>query len=181
MRPAAGLSSIRRGTDLLAHASKGWAAVKSRKEREMDRMDTMFEVDPVAPHLYLDSFKRTRILEPEKELMLAILTDAVECLHKHSGSRQPTGMKLFREAKEWIFDEDQKGAFSFLNVCDALDLDPCYIRRGIVNLNFGLGSEATKNSRAPQVRPTRSKRTAKPRVKSLRVRDHRALPARRTI
>jgi hypothetical protein len=146
----------------------------------MDRMDTMFESDPVGPHLYLDSFKRTRILEPEKELMLAILTDAVECLHKHLRSSQPTGMKLFREAKEWIFDEDEKNTFSFLNVCDALDLDPCYIRRGIVNLKSGSGTEATKNSRAMPLRASRSKRKAKLRVKSP-IRDHRASRARRTV
>jgi hypothetical protein len=145
----------------------------------MDRMDTLFELDPVAPHLYLDSFKRTRVLQPEKELMLAILTDAVECLHKHLGSRQPTGIKLFREAKEWIFDEDEKSAFSFLNVCDALDLDPCYIRRGIVNLKPDSGSEAIKNRRATPLRRDHSKRKAKPRVSP--VRDHRASQARRTV
>jgi hypothetical protein len=100
----------------------------------MDRTDVMFETDPIVSQLYLETFKRRRLLEPEKELMLAILTDAIECLHKHCDSRQTAGIKLFQEANEWIFDADEKGAFSFLNVCDALELDPCYIRKGIANL-----------------------------------------------
>jgi hypothetical protein len=99
-------------------------------------MDAMFESDPIVSQLYLETFKRRRLLEPEKELMLAILTDAIECLHKHCGSRQTAGIKLFQEANDWIFEEDEKGAFSFLNVCDALELDPCYIRKGIANLKL---------------------------------------------
>lgn len=100
----------------------------------MDKMDSMFESDPVVSHLYMESFKRKHQLEPEKELMLAILTDAIECLQKHCGSRHATGTKLFQEAREWIFDENERDAFSFLNICEALELDPCYIRRGIATL-----------------------------------------------
>jgi hypothetical protein len=100
----------------------------------MDKMDMMFEPDPVVSHLYLESFKPRHQLEPEKELMLAILTDAIECLQKHAGSRQATGIKLFEEARVWIFDENERDAFSFLNICDALELDACYIRKGIASL-----------------------------------------------
>ncbi|MGH7827696.1 MAG: hypothetical protein ACREQ7_21290 [Candidatus Binatia bacterium] len=148
----------------------------------MDRMDIMFEPDPVVSHLYLDTFKRRRLLEPEKELMLAILTDAVECLHKHCGSRQATGVKLFNEAKEWIFDEDERGAFSFFNVCDALDLDPRYIRRGIVDLKLRAdGAEVAKDARGTPLRVKNGKRNLKRRAKWLLrspVRGDRAARAR---
>jgi hypothetical protein len=104
----------------------------------MDKTEIMFETDPIASQLYLEGCRRTRILQPEKELMLAILTDAIECLQKHCGSRQASGTKLFQEARDWIFDENEGHAFSFLNVCDALELDPQYIRRGIAQLKARL-------------------------------------------
>lgn len=100
----------------------------------MDKLDMMFEPDPVVSHLYTESFKPRYQLEPEKELMLAVLTDAIECMQKHAGSRQAAGTKLFQEAKDWIFDENERDAFSFLNICAALNLDPSYIRRGIASL-----------------------------------------------
>lgn len=131
----------------------------------MDRMDTMFESDPVISHLYQDSFRRKRLLEPEKELMLAILTDAIECLHKHSGARQPGAAKLFQEAREWIFNEDDRGTFSFLNVCEALELDPCYIRRGIANLQSGASSESRGKKAGKASAPRAGARRGKQRGK----------------
>lgn len=148
----------------------------------MDKMDMMFESDPVVSHLYLESFKPRHQLEPEKELMLAILTDAIECLQKHAGSRQATGIKLFDEAKEWIFDENERDAFSFLNICDALELDACYIRRGITSLE--LAPRANHTASKIREKPVYAKgrtRKAKSRGKwSLypQVRDHRAARAR---
>jgi len=70
-------------------------------------------------------------LEPERELMLAVLADAVECYCKYSGARDGIGMRLFQEAQEWLFDDDERRPFSFVNVCAALQLEPGYIRRGI--------------------------------------------------
>jgi hypothetical protein len=72
-----------------------------------------------------------RALEPEKELMLAILADAIECILKYCEQPIPMRIKLFQEAREWLFDHEEKEPFSFLNVCETLDLDPSYLRRGI--------------------------------------------------
>ena len=40
-------------------------------------------------------------------------------------------VKLFNEAQEWLFAQDEKDPFSFLNVCEILNFDPNYLRRGI--------------------------------------------------
>jgi hypothetical protein len=68
----------------------------------------------------------------ERELMLAILADAIDCIWKYSGARAGKSMRLFRDARQWLFANDSKETFSFINVCDAVSLDPSYIRRGIV-------------------------------------------------
>jgi hypothetical protein len=97
----------------------------------MENNGGLFEGDVVAPEQFLEIFSRGRALEPEKELMLAILADAIECILKYCEQPIPMRIKLFQEAREWLFDHEEKEPFSFLNVCETLDLDPSYLRRGI--------------------------------------------------
>lgn len=114
----------------------------------MDNSGRLFEGDVVAPDQYLEIFSRSSSLEPEKELMLAILSDAIECILKYCDQPIPLRAKLFQDAREWLFDHDEKDPFSFLSVCETLNLDPSYLRRGIsakmraksvdtLNVNFG--------------------------------------------
>lgn len=97
----------------------------------MDNSGRLFEGDVLAPDQFLDIFTRTNNLEPEQELMLAILTDAIECILKYCDEPIPMRAKLFSEAHEWLFDQDERDPFSFLNVCDTLSFNPNYLRRGI--------------------------------------------------
>jgi hypothetical protein len=97
----------------------------------MENNGGLFEGDVVAPEQFLEIFSRGRSLEPEKELMLAILADAIECILKYCEQPVPMRIKLFQEAHEWLFDHEEREPFSFLNVCETLDLDPSYLRRGI--------------------------------------------------
>jgi len=97
----------------------------------MDNSGRLFEGDVLAPDQFLDIFTRTNNLEPEQELMLAILTDAIECILKYCDEPIPMRAKLFSEAHEWLFDQDERDPFSFLNVCDMLSFNPNYLRRGI--------------------------------------------------
>jgi hypothetical protein len=62
--------------------------------------------------------------------MLAVLEDAVEMYRKHCGS-QGRNRQLFLDAEGWIDDDDRTWVFSFLNLCDVLDLDGEYLRRGL--------------------------------------------------
>ncbi|HEY5541810.1 MAG TPA: hypothetical protein VIM04_00960 [Candidatus Binatia bacterium] len=98
----------------------------------MDNSGKLFEGDVLAPDQYLEIFTRTNNLEPEQELMLAILADAIECILKYCDEPIPMRAKLFKEAQEWLFDhQHEKDPFSFLNVCEILNFDPSYLRRGI--------------------------------------------------
>ena len=63
--------------------------------------------------------------------MLAVLDDVIECFQKYAGARDGKGGRLFREAEEWILERDSEWLFSFDNICDVLNLDPSYIRRGL--------------------------------------------------
>jgi hypothetical protein len=67
-------------------------------------------------------------LQPEKRLMFAILLDAVDCFQEHAKDD-----RLFKETEEWIFEDDHEWPFSFINICQALDMDPEYLRKGLLN------------------------------------------------
>lgn len=98
----------------------------------MEHSSRLFEGDIIAPQQFREIFSRTRNLSPEQELMLAVLCDAIECIIKYCDEPQPIRARLCEEAQEWVFAQDDKAPFSFLNVCDGLNLNPGYVRRGLL-------------------------------------------------
>lgn len=64
-----------------------------------------------------------------RALMLAILEDALCCLQTQSTARSRRTQRLAREAEEWILSDDHRWPFSFVNICDALGLEPTSLRR----------------------------------------------------
>jgi len=115
----------------------------------------LFEGDVLAPDQYLEIFSRSNNLEPEQELMLAILTDAIECILKYCEEPIPIRAKLFSEAHEWLFNQDENGPFSFLNVCEILNFDPSYLRRGIQAKMEAKSVRGTEHLRRPLERVKR--------------------------
>jgi len=96
-----------------------------------DKPDSLFQPDTVAPHEYFDSICRKAPWQPEKELMYAILEDAVGCFQNYLFARDKKGKALFLEAETWISGEECKSVLSFDNVCEELDLDPEFLRSGL--------------------------------------------------
>jgi hypothetical protein len=80
---------------------------------------------------YLETFRRSEHLEPEKALIAAILEDALHEYRKYNRARSPKDKERFREVEEWIVHRGNDWIFSFDNVCELLDLDPDYVRRGV--------------------------------------------------
>src|SRR4030095_15952584 len=80
---------------------------------------------------YLDTFRRSEHLEPEKSLRAASREDAVQEYRKYSRAHDADGKKRFREVEEWIMRGGNDWIFSFDNVCELLGLDPQYVRRGL--------------------------------------------------
>jgi hypothetical protein len=83
---------------------------------------------------YFDNFRRQRVLEPEKDLMLAILEDAVRCFQDNVLAQERRKKALFDEAEEWILETDRDWIFSFESVCETLGLDPRAVRQALLRL-----------------------------------------------
>ena len=106
--------------------------VKMQEKETLDeRLPALFEPDTLLPVQYFEAMRRKHLLEGEKRLILSVLEDAVECFMKCIDSPTNKGQRLFREAEEWINLEDKRWVFSFDNVCDMLDINPEYMRRGL--------------------------------------------------
>ncbi len=93
---------------------------------------SLFQPDILLPAQYLATTQRKTYLEPEKRLMLAVLEDAVICFQKFVRSSNAKERLAFEEAEAWILDEDSHWLFSFVNICEALGLDPDYLREGLI-------------------------------------------------
>jgi hypothetical protein len=96
-----------------------------------ERLPGLFEPDTLLPIQYFEAMRKKHLLEGEKRLILSVLEDAVECFMKCIDSPSSKGQRLFRDADEWIALEDKHWVFSFDNVCDMLDINPDYLRRGL--------------------------------------------------
>ena len=65
----------------------------------------------------------------ERRLMLATLEDAIRTLVGHRyGNRHA---KLQREDLDWLMSDDMSDPFTYLRICDALDIDGGWLRRRI--------------------------------------------------
>lgn len=64
-------------------------------------------------------------------LMHAVLTDAIECYHRPFPAQGRHRERLAKEAETWLFSNDDRWPFAFVNVCAVLGMEPDYVRRGL--------------------------------------------------
>ena len=68
-------------------------------------------------------------ITPEHRLMAAVLEDALHVALKPTlGDRR----SLRAQTDEWLFSDDASWPFAFVNVCDALGLDPVWLRNRVL-------------------------------------------------
>ena len=111
-----------------------------------DRLAGLFEPDVLLPAQFFAAFRRAGGLERERLLMLAVLEDAIDCYQKYAHARDPRGQQMFEEAQEWVVSGDRCWLFSFENICDTLEINAEYVRRGLRDWR-----EKNHQSRRPRV------------------------------
>lgn len=97
-----------------------------------EKLGFLFQPDVLISAQYFDTLRSKTGLEPEKRLMLAVLEDAVHCFQDNVLEQSDTKQKLFAEAEEWFLNEGDDSGFSFENICEALGLNPEYVRQGLL-------------------------------------------------
>src|SRR5262249_51688341 len=70
-------------------------------------------------------------LQPEKRLMLAVLEGGVSDFQTYATSVSGRGRRLFADAEAWFRSTATDHPLDFENICEALGLDPSFIRAGL--------------------------------------------------
>jgi hypothetical protein len=80
------------------------------------------------PSQFEDVWHHTRAISPERALALAVLEQAVADLQKHRFAKRRRQQRLYMEAYRWVTSGDRSWPFSFVNLCEVLDVDPNVMR-----------------------------------------------------
>jgi hypothetical protein len=97
-----------------------------------ERVASLFQPDTLLSAQYFDNLRRKTYFEPEKRLMLAMLQDAINTYRDKFHAQSRKGKRLFAETESWVVESNGDWIFSFNNVCEALSLNPEYVRQGLV-------------------------------------------------
>lgn len=104
---------------------------KSKTVCVEDPAVTMVEPDTMTPLQFFDRAMTESTLVPEKRLMLAVLEDAIASFQRNFiQSRHRPDVDDF-DVESWLESDDMSWPFSFASICQALDMEPEYLRRGL--------------------------------------------------
>jgi hypothetical protein len=108
----------------------------------VNELPSIFQGSDILPIQYNDLFRRgTSSADSERRLLFALLEDGIRCYLRYRDADRSSPQRLeFLEASNWINSEDDDGPFGFVNVCEALGIEPSHLREG-VRKHFGLLEE----------------------------------------
>ena len=113
------------------------------------------DFDVLATQQYRDQWQGSGCLQSEKKLMFAVLLDAIECFQKYAVLPGSHARRLFENAEEWIFENNRDWPFSFVNVCEAMEIDPSYLRKGLAKWRRLSEPQPSPHRRLNATRPLR--------------------------
>lgn len=110
-----------------------------------------FEPDILAGQQFFKVFQQKSGSDPERRLMLAVLSDAIECYQKYATANTRRGRNLFSNAEKWIASREASWPYSFEHICDVLNISANYLRVGLMQwrLQNENGSGPRKRIREP--------------------------------
>jgi hypothetical protein len=87
--------------------------------------------EAVLPVQFRDICSQGSAVSPERELMVAVLHEAVADVQRYRSARGREQRKLYVEACQWLTSDDTTWPFSFASLCATLGLSPEGIREGL--------------------------------------------------
>jgi len=108
--------------------------VKERRRRGRPPIHLSASLNLVMPSQLFPEFAGEGCMQAEKRLLLAVLQDAIDIVLKHARATTTRDQRLYAETVAWIVSDEIGSPFDFVNLCEALDLDPSCLRRGLARL-----------------------------------------------
>ena len=138
-----------------------------RWPRREVNVTSWLQVDTLAPQQYQQAMRGTLCREPERELMLAVLKDAIYCFQRYASARDKIGTRLYLEARKWLLEEDDDWPFSFTNICSASGLSSQHLRAGLLRCQETRWRGVTRRTRTHAQQRHRDKQApSKPRYQT---------------
>ena len=106
----------------------------------------------LVPSQFTELLQRSSERTPELKLMGAVLEDAIRCFCQCAGSPGVRSQRMFRETAEWFESHDVSWPFAFENICEALALEPDWIRGLLTRWRNARKSTASWPVAIPSVR-----------------------------
>jgi hypothetical protein len=91
------------------------------------------DLDPILPEQLLDRCRPP--LRPEQRLMAAVLEDAINLRRRGPRAAGRGASRRYAEVRRWFASGDTRWPFSFVNVCQALNLEPSAVRIAVQALD----------------------------------------------
>jgi hypothetical protein len=115
----------------------------------------LLEPDTVLSAQYYATYIGSPYKQPELRLMAAVLEDAISCLSIKTPPATARQQRQIENAWQWFAaEDDSEWIFSFKNICEALGIDPAYLRRGLIR--WADGAELGSAGDPPRVRAASS-------------------------
>jgi len=105
---------------------------------------TMVEPDTMTPSQFFERMFTESTLLPEKRLMLAVLEDAIASFQRNFIQARETLDPEAGDVEAWLDSDDMSWPFSFASICQALDMEPEYLRRGLKTWRDRAAQQGTK-------------------------------------
>ncbi len=109
----------------------------ARQQGRVPKMWSSVPDDILAPDFALpsqlkDIWHKTRAIRPERALALAVLEQSMEDLRKFRFAERRRQQRLYMEAYGWVMSNDRQWPYSFVCLCDQLNLEVEPMRRGLL-------------------------------------------------
>jgi hypothetical protein len=118
------------------------------------------ESDDVESAAFWNTVRRAEPVCPERDLMRAVLKDALLRFRKNLD--HPTN-RLFKAERAWFFEDAGDELFSFESVCAVLGLNPRRIRRNLLDWEARARAEAWQRQPSRRSPSPRGLSTLRPR------------------
>jgi hypothetical protein len=84
---------------------------------------------------------------PERGLLSALLFDGVQSFISYVLAESAAEKQRYAEAHNWVMEKTNESVFSFVNTCEALGINPEYLRLGLLNASVSLLQTVSKSRR----------------------------------
>jgi hypothetical protein len=111
------------------------------------REESLLDSDVILPAQYFDMCRQTAHVDTGiHRLMLTLLEDGIRCWQEGIDSFSRRKSRLAFHDNEWIFGDVQDGPFAFETICEALGIDPEWLREGLHRWREARGARIPRRS-----------------------------------